>query len=127
MKLRIQLATVVIVTITIICAPGCTNIKKEGLILSGGEPVAYLCENGDQIMARYYSLSDDSLNFVKVSMPDSMEYTLPRVGSASGARYTDDLRLVWWTKGDIAFAQIPIRGGEWRIKHRNCRKVSKNE
>ena len=48
-------------------------------------------------MARYGSLADGSLHFVKVEMPDGCVRTLPQAMSASGARYTDDRDLVWWT------------------------------
>jgi membrane-bound inhibitor of C-type lysozyme len=71
-------------------------------------------------VARYYTLSDNSLHFVKLLMPDGREYTLPNAVSASGARYTDDRELVWWTKGDSAFVQTRDRNGEWQIMYNNC-------
>ena len=61
-----------------------------------GQPVYYKSDNGDHFEARYGSLSDGSLNFVKVKMSDGKEYTLHQAISGSGARYTDDREIVWW-------------------------------
>jgi membrane-bound inhibitor of C-type lysozyme len=107
------------------CAGGCACAKGSGLAVRGGEAVAYRCDKGVHIVARYYSLSDDSLSFVKVFMPAGMEYTLPNALSASGARYTDDREKVWWTKGASAFVQTRDRNGEWRIEYDNCREIHK--
>jgi membrane-bound inhibitor of C-type lysozyme len=88
------------IVLTLVCVSGCCGVKKECQTVRGGEKVTYQCENGDRIGAKYYSLSDDSLNFVKVILSDGKEQTLPQALSASGARYTDDRELVWWIKGD---------------------------
>lgn len=84
------LATTLGVFATIFIFAGRVSLSEPGLAVTGGTPVVYQCANGDCIVARYYSLSDGSLDFVKVTMPESREYTLPHVVSASGARYTDD-------------------------------------
>ena len=107
---------------TLACVSECAS-AEQGLTVRGGERVAYQCENGDRIVARYYSLSDGSLDFVKVSMPDGKEYTLPNAVSASGARYTDDREFVWWTKGDSAFLQTRDQTGEWQITYQNCQQI----
>ncbi len=91
--------------------------------MRGGELVHYRCENGEQIVARYYSLSDDSLKFVKVVMPDGKEYTLPNVLSASGARYTDEVEKVWWTKGNSVFVQARDQDGGWQTEYRDCLEI----
>jgi membrane-bound inhibitor of C-type lysozyme len=101
-------------------AVGCTGGKQDTLTVRGGEQVTYQCENGIRIVARYYTLSDSSLNFVKLQMPDGKEYTLPNAVSASGARYTDERELVWWTKGDSAFVQTRGENGEWQVRYGNC-------
>ena len=59
-----------------------------------GQSVYYKSDNGDHFEARYGSLSDGSLHFVKLKMPDGKEYTLPQAISGSGARYTDDRSIV---------------------------------
>lgn len=105
-------------------AAGCVRLSRDSLTVSGGTPVVYQCENGERAVARYFSLSDDSLDFVKVTMPDGKEYTLPHVVSASGARFTDDFQLVWWTKGNTAFVEERDQEGKWQIKYSDCSIVS---
>ncbi len=93
----------------------------QSLSVTGGEPVVYSCDNGDRLVARYYSLSDESLFFVKVLFPDGKEYTLPQVVSASGARYTDDFEVCWWIKGDEAYVEKRDGEGEWQPLYKECR------
>ena len=93
---------------------GLSFAGEEPLSVTGGEPVIYVCDNGDRVVARYYALSDESLRFVKVLFSDGREYTLPQVLSASGARYTDDMELVWWIKGDQAYVEKRDEAGEWQ-------------
>lgn len=103
-------------------AAACSSVAGEtqNLTVTGGEAITYHCENGTQIVARYYSLSDKSLDFVKVLLPDGKEYTLPQVLSGSGVRYSDDRELVWWTKGASAFAEMRDQNGEWQVRDNNC-------
>jgi len=118
MPRRILMMFCVIVTLS--CVAGRLNDEQKALTVSGGEPVVYQCENGDQIVARYYSLSDGSLRFVKVLLPDGEEYTLPQGPSGSGARYTDDRIMTWWIKGDFANVEMRDEEGEWQTRHKNC-------
>jgi membrane-bound inhibitor of C-type lysozyme len=104
---------------------GCA-VNPKRLEISAGQNMVYVCECGAEIKARYFSLSDDSLHFVKVILPDGREYTLPQVVSASGVRYTDEHQLVWWTKGDSAFAQTRGEDDRWEILYNNCRRVDKD-
>jgi len=99
------------------------NAAKNRLEVTGGDAVTYQAENGARVTAKYYSLSDKSLDFVKVTLPDGKEYTLPCVLSASGARYTDDRELVWWTKGDTAQAEKRDESGEWKTLYSECREI----
>ncbi len=103
----------------------CGSAKQGKLTVEGGEPITYRCEGGEQIVARYYHLSDKSLYFVKVLLPDGQEQTLPNAVSASGARYTDDRLWVWWTKGDSGFAETRDQNGQWQVKYQNCQPVTK--
>lgn len=106
------------------CLSNCQCARKGALNVEGGELITYRCEGGEQIIARYYSLSDKSLYFVKLTLPDGQEFTLPNVMSASGARYTDDRLWVWWTKGETGFAETRDENGEWQVKYQNCQQVS---
>ena len=90
-----------------------TRVGETPPTVTGGDPVTYRCDNGDRVVARYYGLSDGSLNFVRLSFPDE-EYTLPQLLSASGARYSDEARLVWWVKGEEARVESRDEEGEWR-------------
>ena len=116
-----QNSTAWFLTILLAVAAGCTGIKQETLTIRPLERVTYRCEQGGRITARYFSLSDNSLGFVKVLLPDGHEVTLPQVLSASGVRYTDEREWVWWTKGDDAFAETRAPSGEWRIRYDHCR------
>ena len=95
--------------------------EGEPLSVVGGEPMLYVCDNGDELVVRYFTLSDESLRFVKILFPDGTEYTLPQVLSASGARYTDDIELLWWVKGDSAYVEKRDNAGEWRPLYKECR------
>jgi len=88
----------------------------------GGNPVIYESDNGARIIAKYFTLSDHSLDFAKVTLPGGREYTLPQVMSASGVRYTDDRELVWWTKGNTAFAEVRDENGQWKRKY-DCKEI----
>ena len=123
MLIRIEITLCALVAAAIVI--GCSGVQTTGLTVRGGEPVVYQCGNGEKIVARYYSLSDDSLNFVKVTMPGGKEYTLPNVVSASGARYTNEIELVWWTKGRTAFVQERDKNGDWQVAIDNCEEVDR--
>jgi membrane-bound inhibitor of C-type lysozyme len=110
----------ILCVVALVSVTGCHSRSQEALTVDGGEPVVYECENGDRITARYYSLSDGSLNFVKVLLPDSQEFTLPQVLSASGARYTDERMLTWWIKGDSARVEMRDQNGEWQAEYQSC-------
>jgi membrane-bound inhibitor of C-type lysozyme len=106
--------------IMVVCVSGCC-LQKDSLTVRGGEKVTYQCEKGDRVVVKYYSLSDDSLNFVKIVLPGGKEQTLPQALSASGARYTDDRELVWWIKGDAAMLEIRDNTGNWQLQYRDCK------
>ncbi len=76
-------------------------------------PSHWLAEDGSRWTARYGSLSDDSLFFVKVTAPDGRELTLPQLPSASGARYSDEHRMVWWEHQGEVSVDIRNKDGEW--------------
>lgn len=59
----------------------------------------YNCDDGRSLVVRHYSLSDHSLEFIKLSLPGKV-HTLPQVVSASGARYSDSDNMQWWAKGE---------------------------
>jgi len=126
-RMTIRNVMVLCVALLLAGASGCTGIDPGTLTIRPGERVVYRCEGGERIGARYYSLSDKSLDFVKVLLPDGREVTLPQAMAASGVRYTDDREWVWWTKGDSAFAETRAPSGEWRIKYQNCKQSAEKQ
>lgn len=86
-----------------------------------GDAIRYQCAEGAQVVVRYYSLSDDSLQFVKLTLPDGNIHTLPNAVSASGVRYTDEREVVWWNKGQSGFVQMRDDSGAWQVRYADCR------
>lgn len=118
----------VFAAVAALSAVACTGPARNGgegslraLATSSG---TYLCAGGERIQVTYYRLSDNSLDFVKVIFPGGKERTLPSAVSASGARYTDERELVWWTKGDTAFVQTRGPDDKWHISSKDCRRVA---
>ncbi|MFZ0454793.1 MAG: MliC family protein [Ignavibacteriaceae bacterium] len=98
----------------------CCSDNKEALKVNKDAAAAYNCESGAEIKAEYYSLSDNSLHFVKIIMPDGKRYTLPQIVSASGARYTDEREIEWWIKGDSAMIKGHSENGNWTDIYYKC-------
>jgi membrane-bound inhibitor of C-type lysozyme len=120
-----NLAILLCALVALACLSGCGSTKEEQLTVTGGEIHTYQCEGGEQITVRYYALSDKSLQFVKVTLPDGQVQTLPNAMSGSGARYTDDRLWVWWNKGETGFVETRNDNGEWYTAYNNCLEVSK--
>ena len=99
---------------------GC-DLGTGKLGVTGGDTVTYLCEQNQKVQVRYFSLSDESLNFVKLALPDGKDYTLTQAVSASGARYTDDHEVVWWNKGKEGFVEMRDEAGEWQSRYSDCK------
>lgn len=107
----------------LLLAGGCAGPNAGELSVRGGAPLAYRCEGGERVVARYYTLADESLNFVKLLLPGGREETLPQALSASGARYSNDGEWVWWIKGEAARLERRGPEGDWRIRFGDCRVV----
>ena len=102
---------------------GCNATSHPELTVDIEPPVYYKSDNGDLFIARYGSLSDGSLDFVKVEMPNGQEYTLPNTLSGSGVRYTDERQLVWWLHQGTVRIDIRDAEGNWEEGHLELRKV----
>ena len=79
----------------------CSSAPPVGPTLEGGATFAYSCGDGSVLSVRYYALSDGSLHFAKLRLPNGQELTLPQLPSGSGARYSDDT-TTFWIKGNRA-------------------------
>lgn len=97
--------------------------SETALTVVIGPPVTYKSADGDQFVARYGSLSDGSLPFLKVEMPDGQEFTLPQAVSGSGARYTDDRELVWWEHHGAVRVDVRAADGKWVSKYSDLKVV----
>lgn len=106
------------------CAGSC---RETRLTVDIGQAVYYISEDGDRFVAKYGSLSDKSLHFVKVSLPDGREYTLPQVMSGSGVRYTDDRDLVWWTHQGTVRVDMRDADGNWVTKYPELREIQEKD
>ena len=118
----------VITTILVFgCAGGKSQKSEKALAVNLESPVIYENGTGDQFIARYGSLSDNSLHFVKITMPDGQKYTLPQSVSGSGARYTDDMEIVWWEHHGTV--RIDVRGpdGKWVTKYSGLKEIKKEK
>ena len=98
--------------------------QSETALTVNIEPlVTYESADGDQFEARYGSLSDGSLHFIKLKMPDGQEYTLPQAVSGSGARYTDDREIVWWEHRGTVRVDVRGAGGKWVTEYSDLKVV----
>jgi len=107
-----------------LCSCG-TSPTKTALTVNLGPPVYYKSETGEQFVAKYGSLSDGSLHFVKLTMPDGREYTLPQVISGSGVRYTDEREIVWWTHQGTIRVDVRDAEGKWTTKYPQLKELQK--
>jgi len=110
MKRNISCKIITGVTI-LLCVISCT-INDNPEIVKTAEAV-YQNSEGKILEAVFYSLSDNSLNFVRVTY-DEKQYTLPQLVSASGARYSDEFSMEFWIKGDSASVTTGFGGEEKR-------------
>ena len=100
--------------------PSTLLVGLIGLSVVQGDTIRYRCGGGQIIEAQYGSLSDQSLSFVRLRLPDGRRLTLPQVASGSGARYSADHNFTWWSKGNGGFLQERADDGEWRITLDAC-------
>jgi membrane-bound inhibitor of C-type lysozyme len=90
------------------------SAKAHELTVTLSEPIIYLSQDNKTFIARYGALSDDSLSFIKVTLPNGIEKTLPRAISASGARYADGRELEWWEhKGEVCVTKRDNATQNW--------------
>lgn len=113
------------ITIALFLSTWVTSPAKaeESLTVDIEPRVSYESETGEKFTARYGSLSDDTLHFVKLKMPDGHEYTLPQAVSGSGTRYTDDREIVWWEHHGAVRVDVRGSDGKWMTKYSDLKVV----
>lgn len=98
------LLAVISVNQTVFAKPTRLSVKTDGSL-------NYTCDDQTKIKVVYYSLSDASLNFVKLTVKKDgvvTRYTLPQLVSASGARYSSGQDVQWWSKGRGGFLNLNL-------------------
>ena len=116
-----------VMSILTLSLSGCRTNADPELRVDIGPPVYYRSDQGDLFIARYGSLSDASLDFVKVEMPDGRAYTLPAVLSGSGVRYTDERQLVWWLHQGTVRVDSRRADGTWKEAYLELREVQQED
>ena len=91
------------------------NLK--GLKVNFHSKSTYISQSNEIFTIKYYKLSDNSLNFIKLELPDGNIITLPQVVSASGEKYSINHNYSWCQKGDSAFLE-KRKGKNWVVIHR---------
>ena len=94
-----------------LCVISCTKNSNPEIVKTA--EAVYQNSEGKILEAVFYSLSDNSLNFVRVTY-DEKQYTLPQLVSASGARYSDEFSMEFWVKGNTASVTTGFDGDEKR-------------
>ena len=88
------------------------SAKSENLAIKKISEAQYKSSDNKIVSADFYALSDDSLFFVKIVMPDKRELTLVRAVSASGVRYIDMIGTEFFVKQDTAIISKTDYGAE---------------
>jgi len=110
-RIKITLWIITIVVLII----GCVGNNFKNITVIMGKRNYYENNTGEIIEAVFCELSDKSLHFVKLEMPDGKEYTLPQLLSGSGARYSDEREIEFWIKGNNATIKKRNIDGEFEI------------
>lgn len=87
---------------------GCN--QGNTLSVTGGEPVSYHCEQGKKVQVRYFSLSDESLSFIKLSLCRTVRITpCPRLSRPPVPSIQTSTKPSGRTRGMKAFSSCGIR------------------
>lgn len=102
---------------------GCQRLNSasvsESLTLITGNSEIYQCEGDSEVVVQYYSLSDNSLSFIKLNLPGEAEITLPRTLSASGEQYSNGA-ITWWVKSETGAVQVRGQDSGWHDLYKKC-------
>ena len=89
---------------------------SESLSVLLADRAVYSEANGEtEITINHYLLSDSSLHFIQFLWGDE-DYTLPRIVSASGVRYSMEMDITWWEAGETAMLQTRDSLGNWQTE-----------
>lgn len=109
---------------------GCVQLNStsnhEELKILGGQKITYLCKGDDRVVVQYYSLSDASLSFAKLSLQGMPEITLASSLSASGSRYANE-SFEWLENGGKALVRVRDQNKKWQPLYENCSAIVSHE
>lgn len=104
--------TVLVLTASASC--GLAGGETE-LGIEFADPVSFEDQDRRDYVAQPGVLSDGSLRFMRVRLPDGTRLTLPGLVSASGVRYGDGGRFQWWEhQSEVMFEFLDSETGERR-------------
>ena len=79
----------------------------------------YWCEDNQHLHIDYYSLSDNSLSFIKFRLTtNEPEITLAQSQTASGSRYSNGA-IEWWHKANTGQLRVRDESAQWRTLYNN--------
>ncbi|WGK70120.1 MliC family protein [Candidatus Haliotispira prima] len=95
----------------------CHNLFARGtqsdLTVIIRDPLIFYSQNDEKFVVTYGDLSDDSLSFLKIILPDGSEKTLIRVVSGSGERFSER-DFEWWEhQGTVCLSKRDDETREW--------------
>ena len=101
----------------------CSSLSAPLLTVIKHPTRAFLCDGAHQITITHFQLSDQSLAFAKIQLPELPEFTLPQVNSASGITYANG-SVQWTEKGKEASVWVLEKKDEWQPLFRDCMATS---
>jgi len=111
--------TLILITLLALPLTSCSTTLKAQVV----NRTSYAAGTGETLTVQYYELEDQTLGFIKIGIPEAGVMTLPRVLSASGAKYTDQAAFMWWTKGSEGTLYRINNNGEWDTLYGNCQAI----
>ncbi len=125
MKKKVKLFIIACYLTIILILSSCksnSNIQPEQTAVLS-HSIQYISKDGKVFTAKYGSLEDDTLNFVKITMPDGKQYTLPQVVSASGVRFTDEREIQWWLHQNSVRIDVRDSNGKWQTLYPDLKEI----
>ncbi len=104
----------ILIYLTLLLPYNLLAAQEAKLTVVISKPMTFLSQDKKTFSVRYGELSDNSLSFIKITLPDGIEKTLARVVSASGVRYLDERQLEWWEhQGSVCLSKRDEETQQW--------------
>lgn len=119
----IQIQVIVIILTFVVGCHSTSLLNNKKLTVVSFNKANYLCDKNDLIQIEFYGLSDNSMEFVKVTLPTGERLTLPRTVSASGALYDASSGVQLFLKGKMTRLDVQETADKWSKLYANCSQV----